>query len=171
LYMIPRLVHEEVSGSQAPRWQRNSQAPQWRPTIRPYHQPTLRLRLRPPRYTVGGPAAIWAATWEALGREPFTTWPAQRPLRTSRLHRSHSLAAASSAASTSGTAWFSVSRVPGRGVTSNNRNRASFWPVSRDRPHRSTRDRSASTRSAPSPRASVILGTARCFTARPGGLV
>ena len=43
---------------------------------------------------------------------------------TSSLLRRLSLAAVSSAASTSGTAWFSVSRVPGRGATSDNRSRA-----------------------------------------------
>src|SRR5262249_59411348 len=107
----------------------NSQAPQWRPPGRPYHQPTRLLLLRLPRYIVGGLAAIWAATWEALGRELFTRTTTQQSLKTSRLYRRLSLAAVNSAASTSGTAWFSVSRGPGRGPTSNNRSRAFFCPA------------------------------------------
>src|SRR5262245_40680734 len=62
----------------------------------------------------GRRALIWAATWGALGREPFTPTTTQWSLKTSSLFRRQSLAAVSSAASTSGTTWFSVSRAPGR---------------------------------------------------------
>src|SRR5437016_3040081 len=121
------------------------------------------LLLRLPRYIVGGPAAIWAATWGAIGREPFTPTTTQRSLKTSRLYRRLSLAAVNSAASTSGTAWFSVSRVPGRGPTSNNRSQAFLCPTARGL--------LASTRLAPSPRGLAILGTTRCFTPSSAGLV